>query len=176
MAHRNRWFTVLKNGWIFPWLKLHWPVKICWKDMMGHDGPWWARMKKTRWFFLKLPSSDLLENWDLTFRANPVSGCSAKTPSFNSQLFPRHFYGRSKNPTVVPLCESSLARNGEAEAAFSAEEIWVWKHGEVVPKNAYHHWMQIAYDPYGYGCLKDRQTTRGQHCAETLFLLGRLWI
>ena len=20
MAHRNRWFTVLKNGWIFPWL------------------------------------------------------------------------------------------------------------------------------------------------------------
>ena len=19
MAHRNRWFTVLKNGWIFPW-------------------------------------------------------------------------------------------------------------------------------------------------------------
>ena len=42
MAHRNRWFTVLKNGWVFPWQT----VSHNQRDSRGYVlirwSPWWS--------------------------------------------------------------------------------------------------------------------------------------
>ena len=39
MAHRNRWFTVLKNGWIFPWQTVSHNQMVVWVAKPPHNSP-----------------------------------------------------------------------------------------------------------------------------------------
>ena len=128
--------------------------------MMGHDGLGWKTPvlfeTAKQWSIGKLRSN--FEGQSTLLKKSQLSAIiiSLKLGSRFQVVLQRHhrskagfpyIFGRSqKSHSPSPSVKKSLGRNGEAEAAFAAEEIWV--NMGSLSLNAYHHWMQIAYDPY----------------------------